>query len=377
MSFTTNNSPFAGGKPNAQNFAGTSFSKDASLAAPQIGGKGKSAANSDWIATIYSKEVLMEFRTASVVESITNNDYYGEISDYGDSVIIIKEPDIDIVDYARGQKLESQAIDADSLKIVLDQAKAFQFQVDDIEKKLAHNNWQSLASGRAAYRLKDEFDLAILNYMADNMTVKNIIASTAGETAIASKTTGAAAFLELAKTGANVMYVHEQPKEADVLGGKAIKPVNLLNKFNLKLDLAEVPEEGRWVVVDPEFIEVAMREDSNVLNREYNDGKASIKNGLMNLSGVRGLKMYKTNNAPKLVTSTRPQTDGKLNDTGRIILAGHMSAVATVSAIVKTESFRSQQTFADVVRGLHVYGRAVIRPESLTAAAVTYQPVSA
>lgn len=376
MSFTTNNSPFAGGKPNAQNFAGTNFAADSSLAAPQVGGKGAQGANSDWIATIYSKEVLMEFRTSSVVESITNNDYYGEISDYGDSVIIIKEPDIDIVDYARGQILKSQAIDADSLKIVLDQAKAFQFQVDDIEKKLAHNNWQSLASGRAAYRLKDEFDLAILNYMAENMTKANIVATPAGEVVAQGASDGADAFKKIAAAGANVIHVHEAPAAADVASGKAIKPVNLLNKFNLKLDLAEVPEEGRWVVVDPEFIEVAMREDSNVLNRDYNDGKASIKNGLMNLSGVRGLQMYKTNNAPKLVTTARPQTDGKLNDTGRIILAGHMSAVATVSAIVKTESFRSQQTFADVVRGLHVYGRAVIRPESLTAAAVTYKAVS-
>lgn len=377
MSFTTDNSPFAGGKPNAQNFAGSSFTADASLAAPQREGNGKDAANSNWIATIYSKEVLMEFRKTSVVESITNNDYYGEISDYGDSVIIVKEPEIDIVDYARGQKLESQAIDADSLKIVLDQAKAFQFQVDDIEKKLAHNNWQSLASNRAAYKLKDSFDLAILNYIADNMTVKNIIASTVGETAIADKASGAEAFKTVAATGENALRIHEKPDDADVAAGKALTPVNLLNKFNLKLDLADVPEDGRWVVVDPEFIEVAMREDSNVLSREYNDGMRSIKNGLMNLSGIRGLQMYKTNNSPKLVTSGRPQTDGTLNDAGRIILAGHISAVATVSAIVKTESFRSQQTFADVVRGLHVYGRAVIRPESLTGAAVTYQPIDA
>lgn len=74
MSFTTDNSPFAGGKPNAQNFAGSSFTADASLAAPQRAGNGKDAANSNWIATIYSKEVLMEFRKTSVVESITNND---------------------------------------------------------------------------------------------------------------------------------------------------------------------------------------------------------------------------------------------------------------------------------------------------------------
>lgn len=373
MSLTTNNSPFAGGKPNAQNFAGTSFSADPTLAAPQRAGDGTQGANSRWIATIYSKEVLIAFRTASVVEAVTNNDYYGEIADYGDSVIIIKEPDVDIVDYARGQKLTSQAIDADSLTIVLDQAKAFQFQVDDIEKKLAHNNWQSLASNRAAYRLKDEFDESVLNFIADNMTVGNIISTPAGETAIASLTTGSAAFTELATAGAQVLTITESPTAAQVTAGTHMKPMNLLNKFNLKLDLAEVPEMGRWVVVDPEFVEVAMREDSNVLNRDYNDGKASLNNGLMNLSGVRGLQLYKTNNSPKLVTAGRPNTDGKLNDSGRIILAGHMSAVATVSAIVKTESFRSQETFADVVRGLHVYGRAVIRPESLTGAAVTYQ----
>lgn len=74
MSFTTNNSPFAGGKQNNLNFAGSNFSADPNLAAPQRKGTGTQGANSDWIATIYSKEVLMEFRTASVVESITNND---------------------------------------------------------------------------------------------------------------------------------------------------------------------------------------------------------------------------------------------------------------------------------------------------------------
>lgn len=381
MSTQSGNTPFAAGsKANAQNFANSAFAPNTSQAGPQRAPAVKSTqgASSDWVATMYAKEVLMTFKTASVVEAITNNDYYGEISDYGDSVIIIKEPTIDVIDYGRGQKLTSQAIEADSMSIVLDQAKAFQFQVDDIEAKIATHNWQSLASNAASYSLKNSYDKAILRFMVDNMTVKNIIASTAGEKAIttANPATGALAFAEVIKKGANVLVVHETPTDADVLAGKAIKPMNLLNKFNLKLDLAEVPEEGRWCVVDPEFVEVAMREDSNVLNRDYNAGKASLNNGLMSLSGVRGLQMYKTNNCPKL-TDVGAIADNKLQDSGRIILAGHMSAVATVSAIVKTESFRSQQTFADVVRGMHVYGRAVIRPESLTAAAVTYMPVLA
>lgn len=393
MALVNNNTQFAGGKADNLNFAGTDFSADSTLNAPQRGGNGKQTANSAWIPTIYSKKVQKYFRTASVVEAITNNDYYGEISAYGDSVQIIKEPKMNIVDYARGEKLTSQAIDSDSMTLVLDQAKAFQFQVEDIEKKLSHIEWQSLAVDAASYDLKNNYDKSVLNFMAESVVPANIIASAAGETAIAAKTSGKEAFKTIAATGANVLRLQTKPSDADFEAGKAMDPLDLLNRFNLKLDIAEVPEEGRWVVVDPAFLELAMRMDSNLMNRDFNDGAASIKNGLVRVSPIRGLKMYKTNNAPQLavpgisttaqkrqfpgVTVARPQTDAKLNDTGRIILAGHMTAVATANAIVKTESFRSHEGFADIVRGLHVYGRGVVREESLVAAAVTYKAIKA
>lgn len=378
MALTSDNGQFAGGKGGNLNFAGTNFSADSSLDAPQRKGNGVDGKNSAWIATIYSKKVLKYFRTASVVEAITNNDYYGEISNYGDSVIIIKEPKMNIVDYARGQKLTSQAIDSDSMTLVLDQAKAFQFQVDDIEEKLSHVNWQSLATDAASYDLKNNYDKSILNWMAEQVQPANIITSDAGTTAIASDTTGAAALKRIAGAKANVLQLVSKEEDADF--STKMTPLDLLNRFNLKLDLAEVPEEGRWVVVDPAFLELAMRMDSNLMNRDFNDGAASIRNGLVSVSPIRGLRMYKTNNAPKLVVAStepgvsaaRPNTDGKLKDEGRVILAGHMSAVATANAIVKTESFRSHESFGDVVRGLHVYGRGVVRKESLVAATVTY-----
>lgn len=300
--------------------------------------------------------------------------YYGEISNYGDSVIIIKEPKMNIVDYARGQKLTSQAIDSDSMTLVLDQAKAFQFQVDDIETKLSHVNWQSLATDAAAYDLKNSYDKDILEYIALNVPTSNLITTPAGITAIGSKT-GNARYIEVIKAKTSVMQLVTKPTSAQSAAMTHMDPLDLLNKFNLKLDLAEVPEESRWVVVDPAFLELAMRMDSNLMNRDFNDGAASIRNGLVSVSPIRGLKMYKTNNAPKLVDADRgrgTQTDGKLNDSGRIILAGHIAAVATANAIVKTESFRSHDSFGDVVRGLHVYGRGVIRPECLCAALVTY-----
>lgn len=385
MSLVNNNSQFTGaaGKtgPANNNFAGTSF-EAGTESGPQRQGLGSDAANSAWVATIYSKKVQMFFRTASVVEAITNNDYYGEISNYGDSVVVIKEPKVSVTDYARGQTMESQALDSDSFTLVLDQAKAFQFQVDDIEAKLSHINWQSLATNGAVYALKNDYDKAVLEYIATNVSVKNIIASRAGETAIASDTVAATALGKIAATGANALVLKINASDAEVTAGTHQKPLDLLNQFNLKLDLEEVPEENRYVVVDPQFVELIMRQDSEVLNRDYNGGMKDLRDGLspngtMSMARVRGLVLHKTINAPKLVTAARPQTDSKLNDEGRILIAGHISAVATASAIVKTEVFRSPNTFADVVRGLHVYGRAVVRHESLTVAAVTYTEVSA
>ena len=58
--------------------------------------------NSFFLPSIYSKKVLNFFRKASVVEAITNTDYAGEISAFGDSVKIIGEPVISVSDYTRG-----------------------------------------------------------------------------------------------------------------------------------------------------------------------------------------------------------------------------------------------------------------------------------
>ena len=58
--------------------------------------------NSFFLPAVYSKKVLNFFRKASVAEAITNTDYEGEISAFGDSVRIIKEPVISVSAYTRG-----------------------------------------------------------------------------------------------------------------------------------------------------------------------------------------------------------------------------------------------------------------------------------
>ena len=49
-----------------------------------------------------------------------------------------------------------------------------------------------------------------------------------------------------------------------------------------------------------------------------------------------------------------------------------MSSTATASHIAKTEVVRSTETFSDIVRGLHVFGRKVLRQEALCRAVISY-----
>ena len=86
-------------------------------------------ANSFFLPSIYSKKVLNFFRKASVVEAITNTDYAGEISAFGDSVKIIKEPVISVSSYTRNTDTSQTMLTDQELNLVVDQANAFKFIV--------------------------------------------------------------------------------------------------------------------------------------------------------------------------------------------------------------------------------------------------------
>ena len=92
----------------------------------------------------------LAFRKSSVVEQVTNSDYFGEIANMGDSVKIIKEPEITVKAYARGTTITPQDLDDEDFNSTIDKANYFAFKVDDIEEAHSHVNFQSLASDRAA-----------------------------------------------------------------------------------------------------------------------------------------------------------------------------------------------------------------------------------
>jgi hypothetical protein len=136
--------------------------------------------NGNFSPVIYSKKVQTAFRKTSVVEDITNNDYMGEISNFGDSVRIIKEPEVSVQAYSRGTQVVPQDLDDEDFTLVIDQANYFAFKIDDIEVAHSHVNFESLATDRAGYRLRDQFDQEIFGYMSGyKQTALHANASTA------------------------------------------------------------------------------------------------------------------------------------------------------------------------------------------------------
>ena len=296
--------------------------------------------NSFFLPSVYSKKVMNFFRKASVVEAITNTDYAGEISSFGDSVKIIKEPVISVSDYTRNSDTTETRLTDQEISLVVDSAKAFKFIVDDIETNMSHVNFKEIASSSAAYALKDSYDAAVLATMFAGCSASspNHILGADNATDLAAGTFDGTGNLDIG------------------FGSSEHDPLDLMGRMARLLDEQNVPEEGRWFVASPDFYEILGQSSSKLLSVDYNGGQGSIRNGLVSSGKLRGFDMYKSNN----IAATS-------NAAGKC-MAGHMSSTATANTILSTEVLRDPSSFGDIVRGLHVYGAKVLRDEALVSA---------
>jgi len=285
--------------------------------------------NGFFIPEIYSKKVQIALRKAAVAEAICNTDYMGEISSFGDTVNIIKEPQIAVADYTRGLAVTSTDLTDQELVLTIDQAKSFSFKIDDLEKRFSHVNFQAVAADNAAYALRDAMDSNILAAISAGATV----------------TTG--------------MGTTSVPIDIG-FGSGEVDPLNQMSLAAKELDEANAPEDGRWFVAAPEWYNQLANTSSKLLSVDFNAGQGSIRNGLVASGLLRGFQMYKSNNLPTNdLTGANPAGTA----TAPEALFGHISGTSAASSMNKVETVRDTGTFSDIVRGLMVWGRKVLRPE--------------
>ena len=297
---------------------------------------------------IFSQKVLKFFRRASVAEDITNTDYTGEIENFGDTVNIIKEPTITVSSYTRGSVVNTQDLADDQITLTVDQANAFAFKIDDIEERHSHVNFEALATSSGAFSLKRKYDANVLQTLSDGAGIAG-----ADDASLSGGLTTTNTALGTASSPINV--------ETDDAG------INLMLLMARVLDDQSVPEENRWFVAPPIFYEKMFQAGNKIAEVQVTgDASSNLRNGLATPGTLAGFSCYKSTALNSTAGTDQVTLSGVATDASEnIIMAGHISAAATASHIAKTEVVRSTESFSDVVRGLHVFGRKVLRPEAL------------
>jgi hypothetical protein len=339
--------------------------------------------NGNFSPVIYSQKVQQAFRKSSVAESITNNDYFGEIANFGDTVRIIKEPEITVKAYSRGTTVTPQDLDDEDFTLTVDQANYFAFKMDDIEEAHSHVNFESMASDRAGYRLRDQYDQEVLGYLSGfKQSALNTVADTTNDTVSGTKAVSTAGSNELLSSMTlskgsfgNITTSsagdHSIPLAVRMPGATAVAtatatPLQVIARMARLLNVQQVDTAGRFLVVDPVFMELLSDEDSRLLNNDTAD-KGGLVNGI-SIGNLHGFDVYVSSNLPSVGTGSATSGSANQNSNFGVLVAGHSSAVATASQINKVESYRDPESFADIVRGMQMYGRKILRPEGIVTA---------
>lgn len=265
---------------------------------------------------IWSGLLLAATETKLVYGSpaVVNRDYEGEISEAGDVVKITSISDPTIATYtANGTVIVPQQLTDAQRNLVIDQAKYFAYSVDDIDKAQAKGNVMPTATARGGYGFARTADAYVASLYTGVATANAI-----GTVAV---------------TSGDIAYAQ-------------------LQALALRLDEAEVPEDSRYVIARPWFWSLMTGISSKLIDASVRaDAGQTLRTGWVGHMSLLGFDCYKSNQAP-LVTGD-----------DYVVQAGHPQAMTFAQQINKLEAYRPESSFSDAVKGLHLYGAKLVRPD--------------
>jgi hypothetical protein len=281
-----------------------------------------------FIPKLWSARLLNALDKSHVFANVVNRDYEGDIQKMGDTVHINTIGAVTIGTYTQNTDFTSgpETLATTDQTLTIDQAKYFNFQVDDIDAAQAAGDIMDKAMTRAAYGLADASDKYIAGVLAGAADKTNLVSSTA-----------------VALTSSNVYE-------------------NVV-KMRTILDKANVPTAGRWLVIPPEMYALILLDDRFVkTGGEMAEG--ILRTGLV--AQAAGFDIYLSNNCVSVTTGTETKV------TTYTITGGVDAAATYAEQIVSTEAYRPEKRFADAVKGLHVYGAKVVDKAQLACLKATF-----
>lgn len=277
----------------------------------------------NFIPEIWHSNLLENLKNELVFGSpaVANRNYSGDVANFGDTVHINSIGAVSVSNYTKNTDHTTPETLSDSqMTLVIDQGKMFNFQIDDVDQAQQNPQLMNAAMGEAAYALATTADSFISGLVDDAATV----------------------------VGSTV----------DVSGGTDADFAKLYNKFvdlGVQLDENNCPVQGRYAIVKPALLGVLLKDP-----RFVSFGTD------VNRSTIATRAVGSINQFTVMVSNVVPDSGAN-----KQIIVGHNWATTFAEQIAKLEAYRPELRFADAVKGLHVYGGKVIRPELLAKASVT------
>jgi len=266
--------------------------------------------------TIWAAELQSSLKKALVFAGpqAVNRNYEGEIRSAGDSVRILSISRPTIGDYVKGTtSIDPETLTDAERTLLIDQVKYFSFELDDVDYAQTRNGGALLteAAMESAFGLADTAD----QYVAGLYT-------------------GAAAGNKISTTA---------------ITSSALAVTGLIN-LAVKLDQANVPRQGRYVIIPPWYHGLLLGSDL-FAPVDASGSSEALRNGIV--GRAFGFDVFLSNNV--------------INTTGDdyLVSAGYTGAITFAEQINKVEAYRPQDAFSDAMKGLHLYGAKLARPDGI------------
>jgi hypothetical protein len=319
-----------------------------------------------FIPTLWSAKLNAKFYAASTFADICNRDWEGDVKNLGDKVIINNIPTMTIREYVVGSNLQYETPTPNTIELAVDRAFYYAFNVADVLEYQAKPDLMNMFTNDAAEQMRTRLDSTCL--------IRTLLAAPTGsnEDGIVARNAGATAGV---KSQALDLGTDTAPIN---LGATANAPLDLILRMASVLDEQNVPDTGRFLLLDP--VTRLRLMGSNLAQAQFmGDDKSMIRNGM--IGTIDRFKVYVTNQLPARGDNVLAYTSGDGSETiagggqysgasSRIIAAGHTSAITFASQITKTEQLRNPTDFGDLVRGMQLFGHKVVKGTALCRAVV-------
>ena len=259
----------------------------------------------NFISTIWSENLLKQLDKKYIGVLNCNREYEGDIKEQGSVVKICGVGDVTVSDYTKNTDMTAPETLSDTVSLLrINQAKYFNFQIDDVDRAQSNPKLMNEAMRNAAAALANEADTYVYSLYSessfetlnDRMTADNVVE--------------------------NIIDIKTRMMRADVLNSDDIV-----------------------IEVSPEVAAFILKAKIDL----GTDNVDALENGF--LGKIAGCKIYVSNNVcideegyHKCIVRTK-------------------RAVAFAEQISEVEAYRPEKRFADAVKGLHLYGAKIVYPK--------------